>query len=137
MIEKLLKRIIKDRKDSKPSNPFVEVEELGALLASIDWLIEKIEDVSQRGGSNELLTPSTSMARYLLLELLRFKKGEVRETMEDLGDDVKFIEPLLRKCEEELGMQEVRHKAVPPLEESSFRERLEALKRQRESNGKS
>lgn len=137
MIEKLLKRIIKDRKDSKPSNPFVEVEELGALLASIDWLIEKIEDVSQRGGSNELLTPSTSMARYLLLELLRFKKGEVRETMEDLGDDVKFIEPLLRKCEEELGMQEVRPKAVPPLEESSFRERLEALKRQRESNGKS
>lgn len=135
VLEKLLKKVIKDRKDSNPSNPFSELEELGALLASIDWMLRTIEGVSQTDGPDELLTPSTSMTRYLLLELVKFKKGEVRETLDDLGDDVTFIEPLLRVCEQELGL----HPALPAPAPSSygdgsFRERLEALKRQRESN---
>jgi len=52
----------------------------------------------------------------------------------DLGDDVKFIESLLRECEQELGIQQPPPEAVS--EDSTFRERLEALKRQRESSGK-
>jgi hypothetical protein len=129
VLEKLLKKVIKDRKDANPSNPFSE------LVASIDWMLRTIEGVSQTDGPDELLTPSTSMTRYLLLELVKFKKGEVRETLDDLGDDVTFIEPLLRVCEQELGL----HPALPAPAPSSygdgsFRERLEALKRQRESN---
>jgi len=136
VLEKLLKKVIKDRKDSNPSNPFGELEELGALLASIDWMLGTIEGASQMGGPDELMTPSTSMTRYLLLELVKCKKGEVRETLDDLGDDVKFIEPLLRGCEQELGLQPALPAAAPSSSgDSSFRERLEALKRQRESNG--
>lgn len=134
VLEKLLKRIIKDRNESSLSNPFGELKELGPLLASIDWIIETIEEISKVGSvPEELLTPSKSMTRYLLLELVKCKKGKVRETVNNLGDDVNFIEPLLCECEQELGMQ-----PPPPAvsEESTFRERLEALKRQRESNGK-
>eukprot|EP00984_Skeletonema_dohrnii_P004885 scaffold1721_cov119-Skeletonema_dohrnii-CCMP3373.AAC.3 len=136
VVEKLLKKAIKDRIDSSPSNPFGELEELGSLLASIDWMIETIEDVARIGcGPEELLTPSTSMTRHLLLELVRCNHREVRETVEDLGNDVKFIEPLLRGCEQELGLQPPPPVVVPSSSgDSSFRQRLEALKRQRESN---
>ena len=34
VLEKLLKKVIKDCNDSNPSNPFGDLEELGALLAS-------------------------------------------------------------------------------------------------------
>jgi len=137
VVEKLLKKAIKDRIDSSPSNPFGELEELGSLLASIDWMVETIEDVARIGGGpEELLTPSTSMTRHLLLELVRCNHREVRETVEDLGNDVKFIEPLLRGCEQELGLQPPPPVVVPSSSgDSSFRQRLEALKRQRESNG--
>lgn len=135
VLEKLLKRIIKDRNESSLANPFGELKELGPLLASIDWIIETIEEISRAGSvPEELLTPSKSMTRYLLLELVKCKKGKVRETVNDLGDDVSFIQPLLSECEQELGMQ-----PSPPAVasgDSTFRERLEALKRQRESNGK-
>ena len=132
VLEKLLKRVIKDRKDFSPSNIFGELKELGALLASIDCIIGTIADISKTGSvPEELLTPSESMTRYLLLELVKCKQGEIRETVEDLGDDVKFIEPVLRRCEVELGMEPPPPAAVPSSGESSFRERLEALKRQR------
>lgn len=135
VLEKLLKRIVKDRNESSLANPFGELKELGPLLASIDWIIETVEEISKVGNvPEELLTPSKSMTRYLLLELVKCKKGKVRETVNDLGDDVNFIEPLLRECELELGIQPPPPAAVS--EESTFRERLEALKRQRESTGK-
>lgn len=140
VLEKLLKRVIKDRYDFSPSNIFGELKQLGALLASIDCIIGTIAGISKTGSvPEELLTPSESMTNYLLLELVKCKKGEVRETVEDLGDDVKFIEPVLRRCEQELGMKLPTPAVVPTSSgsgESSFRERLEALKRLRESNGK-
>jgi hypothetical protein len=130
VLEKLLRKVIKDRCDSNPANPFGELEELGALLASIDWMLETTEStLSEKGGPDELLSPSTSMARYLLTELVRCKKGEVRKTVEDLGDDIKFIEPLLHDCENELGLQHLVESCIPT--SPNFRERLETLKRQR------
>ena len=137
VLEKLLKRVIKDRSDFSPSNIFRELEELGSLLASIDCIIGTIEGVSN-SAAEELLTPSESMTKYLLLELVKCKKGEVREAVEDLGDDVKFIEPVLRRCELELGLTPPPPAAVPSSSsgENSFRERLEAIKRHRESCGK-
>lgn len=137
VLEKLLKKVIKDCNDSNPSNPFGDLEELCALLASIDWMIETIEGVSQTSGPSDLITPSSAMTRFLLFHLVKCKRGEVRETVEELGDDVKFIEPLLRGCEQELGLQPSppAMAAPSPSGDSSFRERLEALKRQRESSG--
>lgn len=139
VLEKLLKRVIKDRTDFSPSNIFAELEELGSLLASIDCIIGTITSISKTVSvADELLAPSESMTKYLLLELVKCKKGEVREAVEDLGDDVKFIEPVLRRCELELGMTPPPPAAVPSSSsgDNSFRERLEALKRQRESYGK-
>ena len=126
-----MKKVVKDRYDSSPSDPFGDLEELGALLASIDWMLETRGTISERGGPDELLAPSMSMAKYLLLELVRSKKDEVRSTVEELGDDIKFVEPILRECEQELGLH-------PNVESNTFRERLDALrldalKRQRES----
>ena len=138
VLEKLLKGVIKDRSDVSPSI-FGELEELGFLLVSIDCIIGTIASISKPGSvAEEKLTPAESMTTYLLLELVRCKKGEVREAVENLGDDVKFIEPVLRRCELELGMNPPPPlAAVPPSSsgENSFRERLEALiiKRQRET----
>lgn len=138
VLEKLLKGVIKDRSDVSPSI-FRELEELGSLLVSIDCIIGTIASISQTGNvAEEKLTPAESMTRYLLLELVRCKKGEVREAVENLGDDVKFIEPVLRRCELELGLTPPPPAAVPSSSsgENSFRERLEAIKRHRESCGK-
>ncbi len=126
VLQKLLAKILKDRKDTSPSDPFAELEELGALLTSIDWMLETAQDI---GGSDALLAPSMEMAKTLLLELVKCKKDEVRRDVEELGDDVKFIEPLLIECEQlVLGLHPTAN-----VESNSFRERLEALKRQRES----
>lgn len=128
VLQKLLAKVLKDRKDASPSDPFAEVEELGALLTSIDWMLEKA--AQHGGGSDALSAPSMEMAKTLLLELVKCKKDEVRRDVEELGDDVKFIEPLLIECEQlVLGL----HPTANVDESNSFRERLEALKRQRES----
>ena len=79
---------------------------------------------------------SFNLVRLLKLLCVRCNHREVRETVEDLGNDVKFIEPLLRGCEQELGLHPPHPVVVPSSSgDSSFRQRLEALKRQRESNG--
>ena len=124
VLQKLLAKILKERKDTSPSDPFAELEELGALLTSIDWMLE-----TAQGCSDALLAPSMEMAKTLLLELVNCKKDEVRREVEELGDDVKFLEPLLIECEQlVLGLHPTAN-----VESNSFRERLEALKRQRES----
>jgi hypothetical protein len=117
VLQKLLAKILKERKDTSPSDPFAELEELGALLTSIDWMLETAQD---KGGSDALLAPSMEMAKTLLLELVKCKKDEVRRDVEELGDDVKFIKPLLT----ELGLY-----PTASVESNSFRERLEAIKR--------
>ena len=129
VLQKLLAKILKDRKDTSPSDPFAELEELGALLTSIDWMLETAQDI---GGSDALLAPSMEMAKTLLLELVKCKKDEVRRDVEELGGDVKFLEPLLR----ELGLYptaninvESNSHPTADVESNSFRERLEAIKR--------
>jgi hypothetical protein len=120
VLQKLLAKVLKDRKEK--TDPFGELEELGALLTSIDWMLKTAQDI---GGSDALLAPSMEMAKTLLLELVNCKKDEVRREVEELGDDVKFLEPLLIECEQlVLGLHPTAN-----VESNSFRERLEAIKR--------
>jgi hypothetical protein len=83
----------------------LKVNDLRAVLSSIDYLMELAERATKREYDGRIRSVE-QMAKHLVLQLLKRRACDVRVAVEGL-DCSRFVEPLLSECEQMMERGEV------------------------------